>query len=846
MKLTFIQKLNFFFAAALVGVLFMCVVAYQSNKAFRQSVAHEGQAREIIYLSEKILSAVKDIESGTRGYVLTKDTSYLYPLKQSQQNIFSRITLLDSLFQNDSSQQSNVDSLRVYLSNCLSQARKTVSIRDREGLAAAMTVIADKTRKETKNKIKTFTSDVQAIEGMQLHARQKQNDNTLYNLNVRVVFLFFLLTGVLSIGFFGVNHYYKARQKSLAEIRSLYDNAPCGYHSIDSNGIFTQVNSTELEWLGYTRKEVVGKLSIRDLLTEESQAKFDSTFQQFKKDGFIKDLEFTFIRKDGTVFPALTNATAVKDAKGNFIYSRTTVFDITERKKFDNELKDINASLERKFEERTRKLQSNTQRFKALIENINDAILVIDDRGVLVYQSPAMERIGGYATDETLGKQVGQFIHPDDVIDLKATLLDLVDKPNKPVIKQYRKKHKQGHYIWIEGTIINKLGDENIKGFIANYRDVTERKEAEEKLAQSQKVYSTIASNIPNSAILMIDKEERYLFVDGEVMLKLGYVKKEMEGKLAKDVLSIAAYEIMHPMYLQALAGKKYTQQLTIPGNYDFLLQFAPLYDESGAIYAAIIIAVEITEINNAHRKIEKMNEELEERVRQRTEQLEIAKKDLEAFSYSVSHDLRSPLRVIDGFAEVLNEDYAQMLDDEGRKTINVIRSNAEHMGRLIDNLLDLSRMGRQALRISQTDMKELVNDVTAEMNLSENFKGNLTIANLPSAFCDHELMKQVWINLISNALKYSGKVAHPIIEIGFTEEEGNVTYFVKDNGAGFDMQFATKLFGVFQRMHRVTEFEGTGVGLALVHQIVSRHGGRIWAQAKLNEGAIFFFTLTK
>ena len=846
MKFSFIQKLNFFFVAALAGVLFMCILAYQGNKAFRQSVTNEGQAREIIEQAEKILSSVKDIESGTRGYVLTKDTSYLRPLNQVQQNIFSRITLLDSLFQTDVSQHKNIDSLRFYVNKCLSLAKKTVSTRDRDGLAASITLIADKTRRETKNKIKTITTDIQAVEEMELHERQSENDKTLLSLNVRVVFLFLLLTTILCIGFYGVNLYYTSRQKSVAEIRSLYDDGPCGYHSLDKNGVFTQMNSTELSWLGYTRKEVAGKMNISSVLTIESAQKFEELFKRFKKEGIIKDEELEFMRKDGTSFPVLTNATAVKDVHGNFMYCRATTFDITDRKKFDIEVKDMNASLEYKITERTKELQRNTQRFKSLIENINDAILVIDDRGILVYQSPAMERIGGYSREETLGKLVGQFIHPDDVQDLRNTLTDLVDKPNLPVIRQYRKKHKNGHYIWIEGTIINKLGDENIKGFIANYRDITERKNAEDKLFQSEKIYRTIASNIPNSAILMIDTSERYVFVDGEVMTKLGYEKNKMEGFLAKDVLSDKAYSVMHPLYTRAFEGAKYATQITVPGNLDFLIQFAPLYDETGAIYAAIIIAVEITDINNAQREIQKLNEELEERVQQRTEQLEAAKKDLESFSYSVSHDLRSPLRVIDGFAEVLNEDYSQLLDDEGRKTINVIRSNAEHMGRLIDNLLDLSRMGRQALHIGEMDMKQLVEDVIAEMNLREIFKGDLSVAQLPTANCDHELMKQVWINLISNAVKYSGKVQKPIIEIGFKQEEGDTVYFIKDNGAGFDMQFAYKLFGVFQRMHRVTEYEGTGVGLALVNQIITRHGGKIWADAKPNEGATFYFTLIK
>ena len=846
MKFSFIQKLNFFFVAALAGVLFMCVVAYQSNRAFRQSVANEGQAREIIHLSEKILSAVKDIESGTRGYVLTQDTSYLSPLHQVQQNIFSRITLLDSLFNHDASQQSNIDSLRFYVNKCLSLAKKTVSIRDRDGLAASITLIADKTRRETKNKIKTITTDIQAVEEMQLHERQSENDKTLLSLNARVVFLFLLLTTILCIGFYGVNLYYKARQKSLAEIRSLYDDAPCGYHSLDKNGMFTQMNSTELEWLGYTRKEVVGKMNIGSLLTAESSQKFEELFKRFKKEGIIKDEELEFVRKDGTWFPVLTNATSVKDIHGNFLYCRATVFDITERKKFEDEVKDINASLEYRITERTKELLQSGKRFRALIENSSDGIILSDEKGVIIYHSPQVERMLGYSFSELKGINAVGLIHPDDKEVSAANFKQLAELPGIAIQMNRRVKHKHGHYVSVEGTVVNLLHDENIRAIVSNFRDVTERKEAEDKLIRSEKIYRTIASSIPNSAILLIDTEERYMLVEGELMTKLGYQKNEMEGKIAAEILPAPVYAIMGAHYKKALAGKLYSEQITLQNKYDLLMNFAPLYDVTGTIYAALISVIEITEVKQAQREIQKLNEELEERVKQRTEQLEAAKKDLESFSYSVSHDLRSPLRVIDGFAEVLNEDYSQFLDDEGRKTINVIRSNAEHMGRLIDNLLDLSRMGRQALHIAEIDMIELVNDVIAEMNLSETFKGDMSIAQLPPANCDRELMKQVWINLISNAIKYSGKVEKPIIEIGFKQEEGNTVYFIKDNGAGFDMQFAHKLFGVFQRMHRVTEFEGTGVGLALVNQIITRHGGKIWADAKPDEGASFYFTLIK
>lgn len=234
---------------------------------------------------------------------------------------------------------------------------------------------------------------------------------------------------------------------------------------------------------------------------------------------------------------------------------------------------------------------------------------------------------------------------------------------------------------------------------------------------------------------------------------------------------------------------------------------------------------------------------ELEKRVKERTAELEATNRELESFSYSVSHDLRAPLRAITGFSDILEEEDGLVLSDTGKKALNTIQQNAKRMGVLIDDLLKFSRLARQPLAKTTIDTRALVDRILASEEF-KNRKATITVKELLPVEADHNLLQQVWINLISNALKYSSKKEQPVVEIGSYREEDEITFFVKDNGAGFDMNYADKLFGTFQRLHKASEFEGTGVGLALSQRILTRHGGRIWAEAKVNEGATFYFAL--
>ncbi len=255
----------------------------------------------------------------------------------------------------------------------------------------------------------------------------------------------------------------------------------------------------------------------------------------------------------------------------------------------------------------------------------------------------------------------------------------------------------------------------------------------------------------------------------------------------------------------------------------------------------------EVAERMNAQDELRKLNVGLEQRVADRTTELEAANKELEGFSYSVSHDLRAPVRAIGGFTRMLFEDHADQFNDEARRMLGVVQSEAHRMGTLIDDLLAFSRLGRQAIQKTELDMAELARATFETLRAQhQGPEVEFRLGLLPQGMGDKTLLRQVWVNLLGNALKFSSKREKPLIEASAISDVKEHIYFVRDNGAGFDPRYVSKLFGVFQRLHDSSEFPGTGVGLALVQRIVVRHGGRIWADGKPNEGATFYFTLPK
>jgi len=282
-------------------------------------------------------------------------------------------------------------------------------------------------------------------------------------------------------------------------------------------------------------------------------------------------------------------------------------------------------------------------------------------------------------------------------------------------------------------------------------------------------------------------------------------------------------------------------------GAVDYL--FKPLDPDITRAKVSVLLKIqlqkrELSEKNTALERADKQIKELNKELQDSIISLEMANKELESFSYSVSHDLRAPLRAVGSFSNIMVDEYAEKLDDEGRRMLNIVISNAKRMSEMVDKLLEFSRLGKKAIRKDEIDMEKLVENCIHEISRSQHFKAVITVGKLPPAKGDYALLSHVWTNLITNAIKYSEKKKGPEIEICSYNNQDEIIYYIKDNGAGFDMAYAGKLFGVFQRLHGGEEFQGTGVGLAIVQRIVARHGGRIWAEGEVNKGARFYFTL--
>ena len=373
---------------------------------------------------------------------------------------------------------------------------------------------------------------------------------------------------------------------------------------------------------------------------------------------------------------------------------------------------------------------------------------------------------------------------------------------------------------------------------------------AERALHTSEMRFRALIEN-GTDLIYIIDQSLRPTYASPSAFHALGYKENEpwtqdIRSLLHPDDLALISDKIKIVM---KNPGKPIQGQIRLPkkdGSYIWVEGTATnLFHVEGA-NGIVCNLRDITERKQAEAAIKELNESLERKIAERTSELKEANKGLESFSYSVSHDLRTPLRVISGYSGLLFKKYGDEINVEAREFLKAIRDNANHMGHLIDDLLNLSRLGRQELIKTKVDMNQIVSDAISEL-LSEDSvtrRPTIVLKEIKEAKADASLIKQAWLNIISNAIKYSTKKANPHIEIGSTKKNNKTVYYVKDNGAGFDMAHSDKLFGAFQRLHDKTEFEGTGVGLAIVHQIITKHGGKIWAEGKVGKGATFYFTI--
>ncbi len=617
------------------------------------------------------------------------------------------------------------------------------------------------------------------------------------------------------------------------------------------------VNQAFCDMLGYSEKELQNK-KWQDITPSEDIQSIQDRLKLLIS-GELDSLRFDkrYIHKNQSLIWADVSVHLFRDNDHNPLHFFTTIIDITERKRTVEELR------------------KTSEYLNNLIDYANTPIITWDTSRKISRFNHAFERLTGFKAEEVIGKNLEILFPTEDIsASLKKVtaatageLWETVEIRIQTIDKQIKTA------LWNSANIYAEDGV-SLMSTIAQGQDITELKE-------SEALFRSMFKN--NYAVMLLIDPDSGAIIDANpaACRYYGYSKKEILKLKIENINTLPPGQIKEEMKL-AKANQRYhfalKHRLANGSVRDVEVFSGSVKLKQNEVLYSIIF--DVTERNIAVRELKDIKTQLESAVTQRTAEISkqlqkldksekamlymvedlntltasldeekrkllISNQELEAFSYSVSHDLRAPLRAIDGFSNFLLEDYADKLDEEGKRLLDVIRYNATKMDRLILDLLSLSRISRTDMNLTLVEMKDTVKsiyeDIASEIEINS---FDFILNDIPPVYCDPTLIKQVWQNLISNALKYSAKSDHKVIEISANQEDKSITYCIRDRGAGFQNEYVDKLFGVFQRLHTEKEFHGTGVGLAIVKRIIQRHGGKVWADGVVDEGASFYFTL--
>lgn len=622
-------------------------------------------------------------------------------------------------------------------------------------------------------------------------------------------------------------------QESEYRYQAIFEQASIGMARVGLNGSWQEFNNRLLTILGYRADELRSK-TFQEVIHQDDAGEYPVYIAQLLA-GAIADyrMEKRYFRKDGILVWCRLTVSVHRSREGRPLYFIWVIEDVTDHKLAEEGLRESESQLHQ------------------LVDNLTEGLVIFDDSGPRFNwkpvslseqvfdlpggRKPMLEEFGEFFELITLSGEVlpiGQWPH---VRILAGECLVNVDLEIHRFGSDWRRcfRYNGGSFTDAAGKVL----------FYMTITDITEQKNAEQDLKRSEKIYRTIASSIPGTLVCIFDAAYRYILIEGELINRLGYKPAILLGRAAREVLPADIFERLSSNLELAFAGRLISLEHTMNGI-DLVTRYIPLPDGEKGTAMVMVASLDVTGIKDAQRKISLMNEELEQRVEERTGQLVTANKEMDAFNYTVAHDLRAPLRAINSYAKILSEEFGPGLGDEGDRICQILNVQSRRMGQLIDDLLAFSRLNRIQPAFYEIDMEALANEVFETLTTeSDRLRIDFSVSRLPRVSGDATLMRQVWQNLIGNAIKFSQKRDRGRIVIDVLHDDGEVVYRIRDNGAGFEMKYVDKIFGIFQRLHKASEFEGTGVGLAIVARIIQLHGGRIWAESQLNEGATFFFT---
>jgi len=637
-----------------------------------------------------------------------------------------------------------------------------------------------------------------------------------------------------------IRHYIVTRVLKQKEEKfvALLESAPDAIYIIAPSSLrILGRNRKAMEMDGYSDEEIF-RMTATDLHPLEEHALLRERFESGSESGGVLHLH-TLLGKDGQLVPVEEKQTLVEAGGERLVLS--IVRDITERRRAEEAVRESRAMLE------------------AALTSMTDAVFISDVEGRFVEFNEAFATYHRFKNKDECMKTLAEYPALLDVFMANGELAPLDQwavpralRGESATNAEYMLRRKDTGETWYGSYSFGPIHDKNgaIVGSVVTGRDITERKRAELRLRQSEEKYRALFDSIDDAFCIievLFDENNKpvdYRFLEINPSFERQTGIPNAQGKRMREIAPQHEeywFEIYGKVALTGESVRFQNQAAQLHRWYDV---YAFRFGEPQGKTVAIVFH-DITWHKRAEEEIQRVNQQLEQRVEERTAKLEAANKELEAFTYSVSHDLRAPLRHVDGFSKLLVEGHGAELSPEAREYVATIRDSVLQMGILIDDLLNLGRVGRKQLSMEVTGLNSLVDEVTSDLKRANPDRViEWKVSTLPFVECDPGLMKQVFANLLANAVKFTRPRNPAVIEVGVTDKDGARAVFVRDNGVGFSMKYAGKLFGVFQRLHRSEDFEGTGVGLATVQRIVHKHGGRIWAQSELDKGATFYFTL--